>query len=281
MTRLRHRLSHQLRLACIALQFLTRLPVPRWVGFEPRWLNASVRYFPLVGAGVGAVGAAVLVAAQWLWPPLVAATLAVAATLWLSVAFHEDGLADTFDALLGAAPRAKALVIMKDSRIGSYGAGALLLVLLLRLRLLAELLQRDPAWAAAACVAAHAVGRAGAVALMALLPYAGDEAQAKAKPLAREVRAGDAICAVAIGALVLGLALGLAGKVMPAPTVAVGLSAAAAAGAAIGGTALLVLLLSAWLRRRLGGYTGDTLGACEQLGEVSVLLALSAARCAA
>ena len=68
---------------------------------------------------------------------------------------------------------------------------------------------------------------------------------------------------------------------MPAPTVAVGLSAAAAAGAAIGGTALLVLLLSAWLRRRLGGYTGDTLGACEQLGEVSVLLALSAARCAA
>lgn len=271
MRRLQQGLSHQLRLACIALQFLTRVPVPRWVGFEPRWLNASVRYFPLVGALIGALGAAVLLAAQWLWPPLVAATLAVAATLWLSVAFHEDGLADTFDALLGAAPRAKALLIMKDSRIGSYGACALLLVLLLRVVLLAELLRRDPAWAAAACVAVHAVGRACAVALMALLPYAGDEAHAKAKPLAREVGAGDAICAVAIGMLVLGWA----GSRTPTPTPAP--APAIAVGAAAAGALLLVLLLRVWLRRRLGGYTGDTLGACEQLGEVTVLLALSAA----
>ena len=259
-----NRVRDELRLAGVALQFLTRLPLPRGLGFEPQWLNAAVRYFPLVGVLVGAVGAAVLLAAQWLWPPAVAAALAVAATLWLTAAFHEDGLADTFDALLGAAPRDKALRIMKDSRIGSYGAGALILVLLLRVLLLAELIARDPLWAAAACVAAHAAGRAAAVLLMALLPYAGDEEHAKAKPLARDVRTADAGCAATIGALALGL---------------VALVMAKTAGA-IGAALLLVMLVASmrwWLRQRLGGCTGDTLGACEQLGEVAVLLALSAA----
>lgn len=259
-----NRVRHELRLAGVALQFLTRLPLPRGLGFEPQWLNASVRYFALVGALVGAVGAAVLLAAQWLWPPAVAAALAVAATLWLTAAFHEDGLADTFDALLGAAPRDQALRIMKDSRIGSYGAVALILVLLLRVLLLAELIARDPLWSAAACVAAHAAGRAAAVVLMALLPYAGDEAHAKAKPLTRDVRVADAAFSAATGAL----ALGLAALVM------------ATSAGAIGAMLLLVMLVASmrwWLRQRLGGYTGDTLGACEQLGEVAVLLALSAA----
>lgn len=272
---------HELRLACVALQFLTRVPVPRWVGYEPQWLNAAVRYFPLVGMLVGAAGAAVLVAAHGLWPPLIAATLAVATTLWLTVAFHEDGLADTFDALLGAAVRDKALLIMKDSRIGTYGGCALAASLLLRVLLLADLVARDAAWAAAACVAAHAVGRAAAVALMALLPYAGDEAHAKAKPLARAVRAGDALCAAAFGALALGLAGVLLATRGTGSGAAIGSAGAAAAGAAMlgasAGVLLLVLVLRAWLRRRLGGYTGDTLGACEQLGEVVVLLAFSAA----
>ena len=236
---------------------------------------------PAVAVIVGAVGAAVLIAAHGLWPPLIAATLAVATTLWLSVAFHEDGLADTFDALLGAAARDQALLIMKDSRIGTYGGCALAASLLLRVLLLADLVARDPAWAAAACVAAHAVGRAAAVALMALLPYAGDEARAKAKPLARAVRAGDALCAAAFGALALGLAGVLLATRGTGSGAAIGSAGAAAAGAAMlgasAGVLLLVLVLRAWLRRRLGGYTGDTLGACEQLGEVVVLLAFSAA----
>jgi adenosylcobinamide-GDP ribazoletransferase len=185
-------LTHELRLLFVALQFLTRVPVPAWVGYEPHWLNRSVRHFPLVGAGVGVVGAAVAVAAAQLWPAPVAATLAVAATMWLTACFHEDGLADTFDALLGATSRDRALAIMKDSRIGTYGAAALVLGLLLRVGLLAEMLRHDVGLAAACCVAGHAAGRACAVALMAALPYGGDDAHAKAKPLAREVRASDA-----------------------------------------------------------------------------------------
>ena len=260
-------LVHELRLFFVAWQFLTRLPVPGWVGHEPAWLNRSVRYFPLVGMLVGTAGAAMAWCAQLVWPPAVAATLGVGTTLWLTAAFHEDGLADTFDALLGAAPRDKALEIMKDSRIGSYGAAVLMLGLLLRVLLLAELLARDPLLALAACVAAHTAGRAAAVALMALLPYAGDEAHAKAKPLAREVRRADAAWAVGSAAALLALA---ALAALPGPA-AVGTFSSAA-----GALLVLVALLRHWLQRRLGGYTGDTLGTAEQLGEMAVLLAFSA-----
>jgi len=259
-----HLLRHELRLVLIALQFLTRVPVPAGAGFEPAWLNQSVRHFPLVGAGVGAAGAAVALTAHGLWPALVAAVLAVAFTVWLTAAFHEDGLADTFDALLGAAPRDKALAIMKDSRIGSYGAAALVLVLLARVALLATLLARSPALAAAALVASQACGRAAAVGLMASLPYAGDEAQAKARPLAREV---SGRCAAWAALVCLPL---LAGTASLGPQPGLQLAAAAITLPA------LVLLWRAWLRRRLGGYTGDTLGALEQFGEVLVLLAFSA-----
>ena len=119
---------HELRLFFIALQFFTRLPVPRWVGYEPEWLHQSARHFPLVGALVGVVGAAVLWAALWLFPMPVAVVLSMVATVLLTGAFHEDGLADTCDALGGAVSRERALEIMKDTRIGSYGAIGLLLV---------------------------------------------------------------------------------------------------------------------------------------------------------
>lgn len=256
--------QQQLRLFFIALQFLTRLPAPRWVGYEPAWLSQATRYFVLVGALVGACGAALALAALALWPPMVAAGLSVAGTLWLSAALHEDGLADCCDALFGAATREQALAVMKDSRIGSYGAAALVLSLLLRVLLLAALLARDPWLAAGACVAAHGAGRATAVALMALLPYAGDAAQAKAAPLARAPRAGELAWALASGAALLALT-------------GSGAAALPHAAAAALGLVLLVLGSRAWLMRRLGGQTGDTLGAAEQLGEIVVLLAFAAA----
>ncbi|MGB4060898.1 MAG: adenosylcobinamide-GDP ribazoletransferase, partial [Burkholderiaceae bacterium] len=138
--------THELRLALVAVQFLTRVPVPGWVGqgFQADWLNTCVRHFPLVGAGVGAFGAAVLWVVLGWWPPAVAAVLAVTATVWLTGAFHEDGLADTFDALGGCVPREKALAIMKDSRIGTYGAAALVVGLGLRVALVATLAAAHP-----------------------------------------------------------------------------------------------------------------------------------------
>ena len=255
-------LLRELRLGFVALQFLTRVPAPRWVGFEPGWLNASARHFPLVGALVGAVGAAVLLAASMLWPPLVAAFLALAATVSTTGAFHEDGLADTLDALGGSVPRERALAIMKDSRIGSYGAVSLIVVLGARVALMAALCAGPWQVVVAAMVLSHALGRAGAVALMALLPYAGDAEHAKAKPLATAIGPVEWMTALAWGGGLVAVGVG-AGALSPGRAVVV---LALAAGVA--------LLMRAWLRRRLGGYTGDTLGAAEQFTEVAVLLAL-------
>nr|AIA99157.1 Cobalamin synthase [Methylibium sp. T29-B] len=169
-------MTQELRLFFIALQFLTRVPVPRRLGFEPAWLQACLRHFPLVGACVGAWAAAIFWFALLLWPPLVASTVSLVATVWLTGAFHEDGLADTCDALGGAVSRERALAIMKDSRIGSYGAVALVLALVLKVTAVAGLAsaaQTDGlAWAAMALIWSHAVSRAAPVWLVWRLPYA-------------------------------------------------------------------------------------------------------------
>lgn len=252
-----------MRLFLVALQFLTRLPV-RLSRFEPAWLNDCVRHFPLVGALVGGVGAVVLLAAAQLWPAWIAAMLALAATVALTGGFHEDGLADTFDALGGVVPRDKALAIMKDSRIGSYGALALGLSLLLRSALLAVLATRPALLAAAALLASHAFARAAAVGVMVSLPYGGDAEHAKAKPLALAVAPRNLIIALAWCALLAlaGAACGVYGPKLLAAVVA---------------AAVVALLMRQWLKRRLGGYTGDGLGATEQLAEIAVLLAFTAA----
>ena len=252
-----------MRLFLVAVQFLTRLPV-RVNGFEPAWLNDCVRHFPLVGALVGAVGAAVLLGTSQFWPAWIAAVLTLTATIALTGGFHEDGLADTFDALGGVVPRDKALAIMKDSRIGSYGALALGLSLLLRAALLAVLASR-PLWAAvAALLTCHAFARAAAVGVMVSLPYGGDADHAKAKPLALAVAPRNALIALGWCGL---LALALAAWGVPLQRL---LLAAVAA-------TVVALWMRQWLKRRLGGYTGDGLGATEQLAEIAVLLAFTAA----
>jgi adenosylcobinamide-GDP ribazoletransferase len=251
------------RLFLVALQFLTRLPV-RLARFEPAWLNDCVRHFPLVGALVGLVGAAVLVGATQFWPPAVAAALALITTVALTGGFHEDGLADTFDALGGVVSRDKALAIMKDSRIGSYGALALGLTLLLRAALLAVLAARPTLAGVAALVASHAFARAAAVGVMVSLPYGGDAEQAKAKPLA-----------LAVAPRNFGIALGWCGLLLLV-LAACGVPLARLLPAVVA-AALAALATRQWLKRRLGGYTGDGLGATEQLAEIAVLLAFTAA----
>lgn len=248
-------IRHELRLFGVALQFLTRVPVR--VGFDPQWLNQSARHFPLVGAVVGALGAAVLWAAGWLFPQVAAVGLSMMATVVFTGAFHEDGLADTCDALGGTVSRERALEIMKDSRIGSYGAVGLLLVLGVKAAALTAL---PLVWAMAALVLAHTVSRTAAVALIRFLPYAGDVSQAKAKPLAERISAVGLV--VASGwALVIGFAMVVC---QPAwwPMVITAWGVALVGAVACG----------RWFMRRLGGITGDALGATQQLTELLVLL---------
>jgi adenosylcobinamide-GDP ribazoletransferase len=255
---------HQLRLFFIALQFFTRVPIPRWVGFEPQWLQQCARYFPLVGLVVGAFAALVLYAAQWIWPSSVAVGLSMAASVWLTGGFHEDGWADTCDGLGGSVSRERALQIMKDSRIGSYGALGLILMLGLKAACLIALADASPDGVLIALVWAHIASRAAPVWLMHALPYAGDAEHAKAKPLATQITgSGLAICV----AWVLLASAGAAWLMPELVPVLAGASLAAVA---------TCLWMQSWLERRLGGYTGDNLGATQQMVELVSLLAFLA-----
>ena len=122
-------MRREVALFLTAVQLLTRVPTPGIAGFQPDWVARSARYYPLVGALVGAVAALVLLGAARLWTGALPALLAVAGGVLLTGAFHEDGLADAADGLGGGATRERRLHIMKDSRIGSYGALALGVVL--------------------------------------------------------------------------------------------------------------------------------------------------------
>lgn len=254
----------------LALQFFTRVPITgrlaQWVGFSPAMLRASAVYFPLVGALVGAVGAGVLLAAL-AWLPAqpaaawVAAALVLAVTAWLTGAFHEDGWADTCDALGGAAPPERALAIMKDSRIGSYGALALVLMVVLQTGLLALLVQAAGGQAAAAVLGvAHVLSRYAPLWVMRTLPYVGEADGRKAKPLADAIdRRALAWASVQTAGVVLLVVVWvpLDGTVWVAT---------------VGAAAWTGWRMRAWLARRLQGFTGDTLGATQQVVLAACLL---------
>lgn len=248
-------LVHQGRVFVCAVQMLTRLPTPTLAGFQPEWLAQSVRYFPLAGQLVGLLAAAVWLGASRIWPGLPAAVLAIGASALVTGGFHEDGLADTADGLGGGRDRTHKLEIMKDSRIGGYGALALLLVTLLRIAALA----RCGPWAgAAALLLAHGGARAAAVVIMTLLPYVREPSAAKLPPVGAGARWIDAVVALVLGGWPLVLLT--AGRA----ALALGLAACAAAGVA-------------WLTKRLiGGITGDVLGAVEQVAEAALLLGAAA-----
>ncbi|CAN5395263.1 adenosylcobinamide-GDP ribazoletransferase [soil metagenome] len=225
----------------------------------PDWLARAMKYFPVVGAGIGLASAIVLLVANELWSPVISALLAVTTSIVLTSALHEDGLADTADAFGGGWTIEKRLAIMKDSRIGSYGALALGLAVALRVAAISEM----PMWAGpAALIAAHAAARAMPALVMNHLSYAGDTAAMKVSYMEAPVRPAEirfALIVVALAALPLAL---------------VSLKAVLA-GWICG--AVLAWLLTKWSRRLIGGYTGDVLGAVEQVCEIGFLLGVAAA----
>src|SRR5690349_11819108 len=146
----------ELRLALTAVQYFTRLPVPAWVGHSAEQLQGSARYITLVGVLIGAFGALILWLTALLLPSPLPVILSTAVTVFLTGALHEDGLADTFDGLGGGATRERALEIMKDSRVGTFGLVALVLTLLIKIAALDAL---PVTFAIAVLIAGHAFSR--------------------------------------------------------------------------------------------------------------------------
>jgi adenosylcobinamide-GDP ribazoletransferase len=265
----RRGLTQFLRHYLLALQFFTRIPVTgrlaTWVGFSPAMLRASAAHFPGVGWLVGAFTAAVLYGLMLLLPAQPAApwVAAIASTIFgvlLTGAFHEDGLTDLSDGLGGSLDRERALDIMKDSRIGTYGAIALVLALLAKVALVALLVQVDLMLATLALFAAHVTSRLVPLFIIRTLPHVGDTPTSKSKPLAERI-SNAGVCA---GVVWWGLAMGMVVWAMPG---------APWAGAVLGAVLGLAYM---WrlLQRRLQGFTGDGLGATQQVCEVAFHLAL-------
>ncbi|MDA8519409.1 adenosylcobinamide-GDP ribazoletransferase [Acidovorax sp. NCPPB 4044] len=256
----------------LAVQFFTRIPVTgrcaAWVGYSPAMLRASAAHFPGVGWLVAAVAAAVYAALQVTlgaqpYAVLVCAALSTAATVLATGGFHEDGLADVADGLGGSAQRERALEIMKDSRVGAFGAIALVLALAGKLSLLALLGSRGLGTALCAIAGAHVVSRFWPLLLVRTLGHVGDSATSKSKPLADRI--SGAALAVA------------AGWSVPAVALVGGLQGAAVAGLALCASAVAAGVMRAWFARRLQGFTGDCLGATQQVCEIAFYLGMAMA----
>ena len=254
------------------------VPVPPPVGGVDDAVVVICAHFPGVGVLVGAVAALCYALLAALLPdtayaPLVAATLSTVATVLLTGGFHEDGLADVADGLGGSYDRERALEIMKDSRVGAFGAMALVLALLAKVALLALLGSVDgipdgfeeapfKAWyVCSALFAGHVVSRTLPLLLIYWLPHVGDVSASKSKPLADQIGLNRVL--IAFGWCFIALALVLWAQAAPDLVVACGLSF------------ISLLWMHRLLKRRLQGFTGDCLGAAQQVCEIAFYLGLA------
>ena len=259
----------------LAVQFFTRIPITGpladWIGFSPELQRASAAHFPGVGMLVGgfAAGAYALLLAllpDSTFTPLVAAVLSTAATVWLTGGFHEDGLG-------GSHEREHALDIMKDSRLGAYGAIALVLALLAKVALLAILGSVEGAptgwdetpfdgwYICTALFTGHVVSRGLPLLLIYLLPHVGNTAASKSRPLAGQITRASLLLAF-LWCLV---ALAAASYVLDAVNLTVACSFAV----------LALLWMGRLFKRRLQGFTGDCLGAAQQVCEIAFYFGLA------
>ena len=277
MTALRHFL--------LALQFFTRIPVTgrlaAWVGFSQPMLRASSAYFPAVGMVVG--GLVVLLTAALMhylptaYAPLVAAALGTMWGIWLTGAFHEDGLADVADGLAGSYDRERALIIMKDSRVGAFGAIAVVLALLIKVALLASLGGVGLVWMCFASMAGHVISRTWPLLIIRWLSHVGDDAGSKSKPLAEQISTRSLAialcwCAAALASSSCIAAVVLAGPDLLAPTITQVLPVLKVLAAGCLASALVFVYLLRLFAKRLQGFTGDCLGATQQLCEIAFYL---------
>ncbi|RSK41175.1 adenosylcobinamide-GDP ribazoletransferase [Hymenobacter perfusus] len=254
-------MRRQLELFFTALMFYTRVPCPRWIGHSEELLNKSTVYFPLIGWLVGGVAALSFGALRVIFPTDISLVLSMVASIWMTGAFHEDGFADMCDGFGGGWTQQRILDIMKDSRLGTYGATGLGLMLALKFFALKSLVTGPgvSVWAGPGLlVVAHALSRATALTFVYTHHYVRANEDSKAKPLAKQISLPELLVGLVFGLLPLLAYVAWLGSGWP-----------------------LLVLLPLWLvkaylarffQRWIGGYTGDCLGATQQVAEVVIYL---------
>lgn len=255
--------TREARALAAAFAFLTRIPIAKRMTFADRDLRCSVAYFPLVGIFVGAFAALVLALSMQVWSSLVSVVLSLGATVLLTGAFHEDALADTLDGFGGGWTREQVLEIMRDSRVGSYALVGVVLVILAKVAALNDIATgQSLRGAAATLITAHTLGRWSSVLLMRVHAYArlADGQAGTGTPFI----AATNVVHFAVATIVA----------VAAPIIALSY----VGGIAIAVTVFITLLAGRYYVHRIGGYTGDTLGATNQIVELAVYLLVAAVR---
>ncbi|HSC67634.1 MAG TPA: adenosylcobinamide-GDP ribazoletransferase [Cellvibrio sp.] len=244
-------MKQELNLFFLALGFFSRIPMPAWIEYSPENLNRASRYFTLVGWLLGGLVALVFLGADYFFSASVSLWLAMGFSLLLTGAFHEDGLADTADGFGGAFAREKKLNIMKDSRIGTYGAAALVMALLGKYVLLIESTQ-----IALSLLIAYALSRTVAASLVFDMRYVADADGSKSKPLANNQSKTDLLLLLITSLPVFALLHWQRALLIVA--------------------ALVIIRYAAkwYFQKHIGGYTGDCLGAAQQISELGIYLVL-------
>lgn len=245
----------EIKLFFTAIMFITRIPVPKWVGYSETNLNKCNRYFPLVGIIVGAIGGLVYWLADFILPQSISVILSMISTILLTGAFHEDGFADVCDGFGGGWTKDKILEIMKDSRVGAYGMVGMILLLMLKYFTLSSL--PSPIFIPA-LIAGHSISRTFAVSTMYNLPYVREDELSKSKPVTKNLHIADLWIAIIIG---LSSFLFLKNWMIFL-------------------TVIPLLISKIWLehyfKKWIGGYVGDCLGTIQQVTEVVFYLSIIA-----
>ena len=250
--------KRELTLFFTALMFYTRIPCPKWVGHSSGQLNEATRYFPLMGWIVGGSMAGTIYLALHLLPLSVSILLGLGVGILMTGAFHEDGWADVCDGFGGGWTKEQILLIMKDSRLGTYGTMGLLLLLGTKFWVLYEIGQRSMPLLLATIVASHSVSRGLAATFIRTHSYVRDDVGSKAKPIAQRLSLTN-----------LWIASGLALVPLVAFPHALFVLSVLPAG-------LMRIYLGYYFKRWIGGYTGDCLGATQQLCEFTMILSVLA-----
>jgi adenosylcobinamide-GDP ribazoletransferase len=241
-----------------ALQFYTRIPVPKWVGYQPENLSAATAYLPFIGWIVGLIAGVAWLGGLYFTDVTVGLLFSMTASILATGAFHEDGFADVCDGFGGGWTKEKILEIMKDSRLGTYGATGLVLMLAFKFSLLQILAAGDHAALVLLLVAGHSISRLMPAFVIFFQNYARETDDSKAKPVAEKPGwlTLSAACFFGIIPLVL-LAFSKQEPLVLLSLVVLG---------------IITFFLSRYFQKWIGGYTGDCLGAIQQVSETGFYL---------
>lgn len=246
-------LKRQLNRFFNALTFYSRIPGPNWVEYSDQQLNRASGYFPFIGYLVAFWCFGLFWLCQFFLPVELSVLISMAGGILFTGAFHEDGFADLCDGFGGGFTQERILEIMKDSRLGTYGVCGLFFMLAIKWSALVSLVAVE-LWLA--LMIAHSLSRAWAISLITVLDYVQLDQASKAKPIAQKWYTQDMVLAWVFALAPLALLDGMDALIL----LAVG--------------AALFVSIRMWFKRKIQGYTGDALGASQQIQEVAIYLTL-------